>query len=139
MATNTSMTFLMVGATEDNYSKLVDIVDFPDLGRDPQMLDATTLSHTAEVQIEGIEAAKNLEFTYLYTPEDFAKIEALRGKDQKLAVYLGGTPEAPTGSEGKFKFTGSVSTTLSSGGVNEVRKAKIKINVTSAVSFSSGS
>ena len=35
MATNTSMTFLMVAKSGETYEKLVDITDYPDIGDNP--------------------------------------------------------------------------------------------------------
>ena len=42
-ATSTYMTFLMHKNGEE-YEKLIDITEFPDLGTDPEMLETTTLS-----------------------------------------------------------------------------------------------
>ena len=45
MAKCTNKTFLMVGDTSGStFTKLVDITEYPDLGGEPEKLDATTLS-----------------------------------------------------------------------------------------------
>ena len=138
MVTNTSMTFLMVAKSGEIYEKLVDITDFPDIGDNPQMLDATTLSDDGVRQIAGINNANELEFGYNYDKETYKKISELKGTTTKFAIYLGGTSDAPTGDLGMFKFSGQISTYMSGGSVNEVRKAKLKIAVSSKVEFSAG-
>ena len=138
MATNTSMTFLMVAKSGDTYEKLVDITDYPDIGDNPQMLDATTLSDDGVRQIPGINNANELEFGYNYDPQTYDKIKKMKEPNTKFAIYLGGTSEAPTGELGMFKFSGQISTYMSGGATNEVRKAKLKIAVSSKVEFSAG-
>ena len=138
MATNTSMTFLMVAKSGDTYEKLVDITDYPDIGDNPQMLDATTLSDDGVRQIPGINNANELELGYNYDPQTYDKIKKMKEPNTKFAISLGGTSEAPTGELGMFKFSGQISTYLSGGATNEVRKAKLKIAVSSKVEFSAG-
>ena len=58
MARSTYMTFLMHKASGGGeYSKLIDIKDFPDLGGSPEMLETTTLSDNMQTNIPGIFAA----------------------------------------------------------------------------------
>ena len=132
------MTFLMVAKSGDTYEKLVDITDYPDIGDNPQMLDATTLSDDGVRQIPGINNANALEFGYNYDPQTYKKIKEMKEPNTKFAIYLGGTSEAPTGELGMFKFSGQISTYMSGGATNEVRKAKLKIAVSSKVEFSAG-
>lgn len=113
------------------YEKLIDIKDFPDLGGAPEMLETTTLSDNMQTYIPGIQSLDALEFTANYTKEDFTKLKALEGQKIELAVWFGGTGEGasltPTGSDGKFEFTGQLSVFPVGGGVNEVVDMTITI------------
>ncbi len=135
MAISTYRVFLMKKATTGNtYEKLVDIKDFPDLGGAPEMLETTTLSDNMQTYIPGIQTLDSLDFTANYTKDDFVKLKALEGVETEYAVWLGGTGDGstltPTGSEGKFTFTGKISVYPVGGGVNEV----VDMNITIAPS-----
>ena len=130
MAISTYKVFLMKKET-DAYKKLVDIKDFPDLGGSPEMLETTTLSDKMQTYIPGIQSLDALEFTANYTKADYTSLKALEGEENEYAVWFGGTESddtvTPTGSEGKFKFTGALSVYASGGGVNEVVDMTITI------------
>lgn len=123
MAISTYKIFLMK-KHEATYEKLIDIKDFPDLGGSPEMLETTTLSDKMQTYIPGIQSLDALEFTANYTKEDFTKLKALEGVEHEYAVWFGGTEAGntltPTGSEGKFEFSGQLSAFPVGGGVNEV-------------------
>lgn len=131
MARSTYMTFLMYAESGTSYTKLIDIKDFPDLGGAPEMLETTTLSDPMQTNIPGIQSLDSLEFTANYVKEDYETLKGLENKDLKLAVWFGGTESGgavtPTGSEGKFEFTGRLSVYVAGGGVNEVTDMKITI------------
>ena len=92
MAISSYKTFLMKkGSSGSTYEKLVDIKEFPDLGGDPNMLDATTLSDPMQINIMGIQKVDALTFTANYSSEDFATLDALKGQELDLAVWFGGT------------------------------------------------
>ena len=139
MAISTFKVFLMQKKSSD-WSKLVDIKDFPDLGGAPEMLETTTLSDPMQTYIPGIQSLDSLEITANYTKEDFAKLKALEEQDLDLAVWLGGTTEGkvitPDGSHGKFEFKGRLSVYVSGGGVNEVVDMNITIAPSTAVTYS---
>lgn len=130
MAISTYKIFLMKKSSSA-YEKLIDIKDFPDLGGAPEMLETTTLSDNMQTYIPGIQSLDALEFTANYTKEDFTKLKALEGQEIELAVWFGGTGEGasltPTGSDGKFEFTGQLSVFPVGGGVNEVVDMTITI------------
>jgi hypothetical protein len=106
------------------YTKLIDIKDFPDLGGAPETLETTTLSDSMQTYIPGIQSLDALEFSANYTKEDFDTLKALEGTDMYFAVWFGGTVSGgtvtPTGSDGKFEFKGQLSVFPTGGGVNEV-------------------
>ena len=130
MAISTYKVFLMK-KTGDAYEKLVDIKEFPDLGGSPEMLETTTLSDNMQTYIPGIQSLDALEFTANYTLADFKALKALDGVENDYAVWFGGTGEGdsltPTGSDGKFNFTGQLSVFPVGGGVNEVVDMTITI------------
>ena len=125
MAISTYKVFLMhKGASESAYTKLIDIKEFPDLGGDPEMLETTTLSDKMQTYIAGIQSLDGLSFTANYDLTNFKALKALEGKNEKYAVWFGGTENAgtltPTGSDGKFSFDGQLTAYPTGGGVNEV-------------------
>lgn len=132
MAISTYSVFLMSGST-----KLVDVKDFPDLGGSPEMLETTTMSDKMQTYIPGIQSSDALEFTANYTKDDFDTLKALEGTEGTYAVWFGGTENAgevtPTGSDGKFTFSGYLSVFLVGGGVNEVVDMTITIAPSSSI------
>jgi hypothetical protein len=122
MALSTYGIYLMHKSTGDTYEKLIDIKDFPDLGGAPEMLETTTLSDSMQTYIEGIQSSEALEFTANYTKEDYTKCNALKGKNEAYAVYIG-----EEGTNGKFEFSGYLSARVNGGGVNEVVGMTISI------------
>lgn len=130
MAISTYKVFLMQKSGE-SYEKLVDIKEFPDLGGDPEMLDTTTLSDGAYTYIPGIQTMEGMTFTCNYTLADFTKLKALEEQDLNLAVWFGGTVAdgvaTPTGSDGKFEFTGRLTVYANGGSVNEVVNMTVSV------------
>lgn len=125
MAISTYKVFLMhKGASESAYTKLIDIKEFPDLGGDPEMLETTTLSDKMQTYIAGIQSLDGLSFTANYDLTDYKALKALDGKNEKYAVWFGGTESGgvltPTGSDGKFSFDGQLTAYPTGGSVNEV-------------------
>lgn len=132
MAISTYKVFLMHDSGGmGTYEKLIDIKSFPDLGGDPEMLETTTLSDQMQTFIAGIQSMDGLSFEANYTKEDYKKLLELKGKQEKYAVWFGGTGDGseltPTGEEGKFKFTGQLTAYPTGGGVNEVVGLNISI------------
>ena len=132
MAISTYKIFLMHKAdSSSEYTKLVDIKDFPDLGGTPEMLETTTLSDNMQTYIPGVQSLDGLEFTANYTKADFTRLKALEEKEIEFAVWFGGTESAggptPTGTDGKFEFKGKLSVFPGGGGVNEVVSMTISI------------
>ena len=128
MARSTQGIFLMHKGTGSEYTKLIDIKDFPDLGGAPEMLETTTLSDSMQTYIEGIQSADALEFTANYTKEDYAALADLKGKNEGYAVYFG-----EDGADGEFTFSGYLSVRVNGGGVNEVVGMTISIAPSTAI------
>ena len=140
-ATSTYMTFLMhKKADADEYEKLVDITEFPDLGTDPEMLETTTLSDRMQTFIMGIQGNEGLNFNTNYDHAGYLALKELERKYEGYAVWFGGEEQAdgtvtPTGTEGKFSFTGQLSVRVTGGGVNEVRGMGIMIAPSTVIKY----
>lgn len=137
MATSTYMTFLM-HKNEDAWEKLLDITEFPDLGGEPELLEATTLSDPMQVFVKGVQQNEGMAFSANYDLTEYKALKALEGRDEEYAVWFGGTETAsaptPTGSEGKFSFRGDLSVFVTGGSVNEVRGMTITIAPSTKIS-----
>ncbi len=140
MAISTYKIFLMKKSGE-TWSKLIDIKDFPDLGGSPELLETTTLSDSMQTYIPGIQSLDALEFTANYNLADYTALKAMEGTETDFAVWFGGTESGgtltPTGSDGKFEFTGSLSVFASGGGVNEVVDMTITIAPSTPITMGS--
>ena len=127
MAINTYGVTLKWGETEDAVEKVIDIKDFPDLISDPELLETTTLSDAQVTNIPGIKGSDMLTFTYNFTKEDFAAVEADANKPLHYAL------EFSDGS--KFTWQGQHTSGLPGKGVNEVIEATVNIAASTAVTF----
>lgn len=132
MAISTYRVFLMYKASASaDYTKLVDIKEFPDLGGEPELLETTTLSDGMQTFIPGIQQLDSMTFTANYTKTDYTTLKGLEGTEKSYAVWFGGTVSGatvtPTGSDGKFEFDGQLSVYANGGGVNEVVNMSITI------------
>ena len=138
MAISTYKSFLMV-KNSSTWEKLVDIKSFPDLGGTPELLETTTLSDPVTTNIMGIQSLDALEFECNYTKEDYAKLKAMEGQTKEFAVWLGGTEAGgvatPTGSDGKFAFSGQLSAYVNGGGVNEVVGMTVSIAASTPITL----
>lgn len=139
MAISTYKVYLMYKATASaEYTKLVDIKDFPDLGGEPELLETTTLSDSMQTYIPGIQSLDALTFTCNYTKTDFTTLKALEGTEHDFAVYFGattsGTVVTPSGGDGKYGFTGQLSVYVNGGGVNEVVNMTVTIAPSTVIS-----
>lgn len=143
MARSTYKTYLMKGTGTNTvtYTKLVDIKEFPDLGAAPEQIDVTTLDDSMRRYVEGVQDTEAMTFTANYTSADYTTVAALAGTEQKLAVWFGATTSSgvntPTGSDGKFEFTGYVSVFVNGGGVNEAVDMTITVTPTSIITKAS--
>lgn len=129
MAISTYNVVLKWGESAEAVAKVIDIKDFPDLMSDPELLETTTLSDAQVTNIPGIKGSDMLTFTYNFTKEDFAKVEADANKPLHYAL------EFSDGS--KFTWQGQHTSGLPGKGVNEVIEATVNIAASTAVAFAS--
>lgn len=130
MAISTYLATLKWGTDASSVKKVIDIKEFPDLIGDPNMLETTTMSDAAQTYIPGIKSSDSLAFTYNYTKEAFAAVQADEGKP----LYY--TLEFSDGSS--FSWQGQHTATMAGKGVDEVVEAGITIAPSTAVTFNAG-
>ena len=132
--THTFKSFLMYKATAgaSDYTKLIDIKEFPDMGGDPDMLETTTMSDSAKTYILGLQDMDTLKFTANYTKAAFTTYD--------FAVWFGGTESqgvvTPNGEDGKFAWQGQLTAYVTGKGTNEVREITISISASTPITFS---
>ena len=135
--TSTYKSYLMVKDGGD-YKKLIDIKDYPDLGGEPEMLETTTLSDNMQTYVAGIQSLDALTFSANYDKAKYLELKAMENTTKEYAVWFGGTEASgvvtPTGDEGKFSFSGTLSVFVTGGGVNEVRGMNITIAPSTVIS-----
>lgn len=140
MAFSTYKTFLMHKASgSDNWTKLIDVKDYPNLGGTPEMLETTTLSDKMQTYTLGVQSLDSMDFTANYSASDYAMLNELAGVDHAYAVWFGATESqgvlTPTGSDGKFEFTAKLSVYPKGGGVNEVVEMGITLAPSTVITF----
>lgn len=138
MAISTIRIFLMkkTGAS-GTWEKVVDIKSFPNLGGTPNMLATTTLSDSAQTYIPGVRKVDNLEFKANYTLADYRTLEALADVENQYAVWIGGSESngtvTPTGTNGRFEFSGYLSVYVDGAGVDSVAEMTVSITPTTRI------
>ena len=137
--TITYKSYLMYSEDGSTYKKLIDIVDYPDMGGEPETVDVTTLSDSMYRNILGLQTADTLTFTANYDVETFTTLKSLEKTDLYFGLWFGGTGDdeeaVPTGELGQFNFKGQMSCRVTSAGVNEARRISLSIAASSVISF----
>lgn len=141
--TSSKWTFLMHKASASaDFTKLVDIKDYSDLGGEREMLEVTTLTDDMQHFIPGIIMLDNgnVQFTCNYILSDYQALKALEEQDEDYAVWLGGTKGSdgtvtPNGDDGKFLISGLLSVRVIGKGVNEVREMQVSIAPTKDITL----
>lgn len=127
---STYKTYLMYKAAgQSDYTKLVDIKSFPDIGGEPERIDVTTLSDSFRKYCAGIQDISSFQFSANYTVADYQKIVALQGTQTEYAIWIGATTtggvDTPTGENGKWAWTGDIYVFKAGGDVNAAQDMTI--------------
>ena len=128
---STYKTYLMYKTTSaaTQYTKLVDIKNFPDLGGEPERIDVTTLSDRVRKYTAGVQDISSFSFTANYIAADYAKINGLSGTQGAYAIWIGATTsngvDTPTGDDGKWSWTGDIYVYKTGGDVNAAQEMTI--------------
>lgn len=139
MARTSFKTYLMKKGTGSGnaYAKLVDIKEFPDLGKAPDTIDVTTLSDPQKVYLPDILDPGQLEFNANYDPGEYSTLKALEGTELDLAIWFGATESngvyTPDGSAGKFEFKGYITVWVKGAGVSAAVDMGIAITPTTTI------
>ena len=128
---STYKTYLMYKATSaaTEYTKLVDIKSFPDLGGEPERIDVTTLSDKIRKYTPGVQDLSSFTFNANYIAADYTKLVGLEGKQTDYAIWIGaeasnGT-DIPNGENGKWSWKGDVAVYKAGGDVNAAQDMTI--------------
>ena len=132
MAITSAKTYLLHSATaEGTFAKLVDIIDYPDMGTSPSKLDTTTLSaERMKTFILGLQEAPELTFMANYTKAEYTTLLALEGTVGFYKVQFG-----EDGVDGEFSWSGEMVVTVNGKGVDEVRQMTITISAETEIEF----
>ena len=137
-AISTYQTYLMKGNASNppTYTNVCPIIDFPNLGGEPEMIDVTTLSDAMRHFIKGVQnVGDGLAFTALYEATTYNTLQGYTG-EQPYAVWFGADASGPKGDKGKFSFKGELSVYVNGAGVNAAQTMTITIAPTTDISFS---
>lgn len=128
---STYKTYLMYKATTaaTQYTKLLDIKSFPDLGGEPERIDVTTLSDKIRKYTPGVQDLSSFTFNANYIAADYQKVLALEGQQTDYAIWIGAETsnnvDTPNGENGKWSWTGDVSVFKAGGDVNAAQDMTI--------------
>jgi|WetSurMetagenome_2_1015567.scaffolds.fasta_scaffold184880_2 hypothetical protein len=115
---------------------LVAINDMPDLEGEREEIDVTTLSDSSRTFIEGLKNNAPWVFTCNYTKTAYEALLALAGLNKHYGVFLGPLSTTyPTGSDGMWATTGTLSVKKTAGAKGEAHEMSVKIVPTSGVTF----
>lgn len=142
---STYQTYLMYATVSSpvasDFTKVIDITNFPDLIPPKDRIDITSLSDYMRVYIQGIGDTQEFSFGANYTPENYQSVVNLEGHQYTYAVWFGASgsagSETPDGHNGKFTWTGEISAGINGGGVNEAVGMTINATPSTVVVFSS--
>lgn len=129
MAVNTAVTTLKYGTDGLAYAKLVDIVNYPDLGASPSKLDTTDLTQPKyKTSILGLQEIPDLTFECNYDETAFNTINSLALSNYYFKLEFGSA-------DGAFTWQGGVSVFANGGGVDEVRKMTVTVSASTPIVF----
>lgn len=139
MARITKGTFIMDGGVATGEATwgtegLIKITNYPDLDQTPEGADVTTLSDTEHKYIENLpDPGDGWDFDTWLSAADGAKIDAMKGIEHHLAIWIGGTESGgiitPTGSVVKDTFKGYVSYQITGAGTAEAQPARVHVTI----------
>lgn len=121
-AVSTIGTVLKAGADADSLAKLTRIKSYPDLGGQPEQLESTDLEDPSQTFEDGVQQQETMEFTANYTKDEYAKVAASAGKQQKYQLEFG-----ENGEDGIFSWEGKHSVRVTGGEVNAIREMVITV------------
>lgn len=125
MAKCTNKTFLMHKSKDaDEFTKLIDITEYPDLGGEKEKIDVTTLSDTKKRTINGIEDTGDLQFKAWYEKTDYEKLLAIQEAEtvDTYQLWFG-----ENGEDGIWEWSGIMAVYPNTGSSNNAREMTFSI------------
>lgn len=120
------------GKGETTFSVLVEVVDSPDFGGEPETVDVTTQSDSKRRYINGLQDSSALTFTCWYTPENAAALNAIKTADASITdpadmnTYQYQIGE--NGEHGKYTWKGKLDWYLNSAAPGDAQQITITIS-----------
>lgn len=111
------------------WEQVCSIKGIPQIGGEPEQIEATTLDDNVTTYIDGIQAQESMTMTNNYDKATFEKLKALEGTELDLSIWLGNDG---LGSQGKFTGKGKLSCFVNEAEVNSVVEMTIVLTPTSA-------
>lgn len=128
MAVTTQTTTLSSGTDGVAFTKLVDIINYPDMGSAPSKLDTTTLSATKfKTSMLGLQEVPDLTFEANYDKATYSTISSMTGT-RYFRLAFGSA-------DGKFEWQGQIQVYANGGGIDEVRKMTIVLSAETPITF----
>jgi hypothetical protein len=114
---------------ESEFTTLTDLQEIPDLGGDTESIEITTLDDAAHMYMNGlITYGDSLAFKFLYKPEQFKTLSALKGScEWKVSI--------PDGAQTTITFGGECSVKLDSVGTNAALTYTLSVKPDSEMIF----
>lgn len=130
MAITTAGTYLYYDSDgTPTWTKLVDIINYPDMGSSPNKIDTTDLSATVmKTNILGLQEVPDLSFEANYDATVYDTIKALEADEHDFQLWFGST-----GEEGTFQWSGDITIYVTGGGVDEARKMMIEVSASTEI------
>lgn len=138
-AQSTYGTYLMTYSKDTDaetysYKKLIDIIDYSDLGSTPNMIAVTTLSDDAETSIAGIkQMGDGMTFTFNIRKDEFLSLKELEYSRDVYEFALVFSNKKFDSIDKTLKnefcayFLGTVSVAINGGGVDEALQGTLTI------------
>lgn len=131
MALSTAKTYLFYDSSATatpTWTKLVDIINYPDLGSTPAKIDTTDLSQDKyKTNILGLQESPDLTFEANYDETAYELIDGLTG-EHDFQLHFG-----TAGADGLFQWTGNISIFVMGAGVDESRKMQITVSASTPI------
>ena len=129
MPISTAKTYLMYESAPSTFTKLLDVINYPDMGSAPAKIDVTDLSATKmKTFINGLQEAPDLTFEANYDETVYNAVVAISGLKDTFQLQFG-----TAGVDGKFQWQGTPTIWVNGGGVDEARRMTVQISVESEI------
>jgi len=129
MALTTAITTLKSSPNQGGvYTKITDIVNYPDLGASPSKLDTTDLTQPKyKTSTLGLQEIPDLTFDCNYDKTVYDTISAM------TSTYWFHLEFGVDGADGIFEWSGQISVFANGAGADEIRKMTVTVSTSTAI------